>query len=239
MAEGNKFIPGIFNYCDRWCERCPMTDRCLLFHQESIRRRNPETELESSEELDLAVQNAQDDLNGALGLIQQVTRERGIDLVEMEEDEDPLLKIDLNQFPIHRTSHRFAADCHRFLDRFCALIQEERRNTSDEGSLTEMVDGFEVLTWHHMQIPVKIDRALSGKLRARIMADAIQDSDGSAKVAYIGLAKSMDILTRSYQWATPLQDQIMPVLNLGYELAELLDQEFPGHKSFKRPGFDD
>ena len=24
-------IPGIFNYCDRWCERCTMTARCGLF----------------------------------------------------------------------------------------------------------------------------------------------------------------------------------------------------------------
>jgi len=238
MGKGSKFIPGIYNFCDRWCERCPLTDRCQLYHQESIRRRNPESEFDSAGELDLAVENAQSDLNGALGLIQQVTLERGIDLVEMEEDEDPLLKIDLNQFPIHRTAHRFAADCHRFLDRFCALIQEERRSGPDE-SVVEMADGFEVLTWHHMQIPVKIDRALSSKLRARVVADAIKDSNGSAKVAYIGLAKSMDILTRAYQWATPLQDQIMPLLNHGYELAEQLDQEFPGHKSFKRPGFDD
>ena len=25
------FIVGIFNYCDRWCERCPFTSRCRLF----------------------------------------------------------------------------------------------------------------------------------------------------------------------------------------------------------------
>ena len=24
------FIPGIYNYCDRWCERCSMTTSCLL-----------------------------------------------------------------------------------------------------------------------------------------------------------------------------------------------------------------
>lgn len=24
-------IPGIFNYCDRWCERCQMTSRCEIF----------------------------------------------------------------------------------------------------------------------------------------------------------------------------------------------------------------
>ncbi|HTV00428.1 MAG TPA: hypothetical protein VMF13_07835, partial [Luteitalea sp.] len=25
------YIVGIFNYCDRWCERCPLTSRCRVF----------------------------------------------------------------------------------------------------------------------------------------------------------------------------------------------------------------
>ena len=29
--EENNFIPGIFNYCDRWCERCPLTARCSVY----------------------------------------------------------------------------------------------------------------------------------------------------------------------------------------------------------------
>ena len=27
-------ISGIHNYCDRWCERCPMTTRCAVFAEE-------------------------------------------------------------------------------------------------------------------------------------------------------------------------------------------------------------
>src|SRR2546422_7878292 len=30
----DRYIDGIFNYCDRWCERCPMTSRCRLFATE-------------------------------------------------------------------------------------------------------------------------------------------------------------------------------------------------------------
>ena len=30
-VENPRHIPGIFNYCDRWCERCPMTSRCSVF----------------------------------------------------------------------------------------------------------------------------------------------------------------------------------------------------------------
>jgi hypothetical protein len=30
----SEIIPGIHNYCDRWCERCPMTTRCAVFAEE-------------------------------------------------------------------------------------------------------------------------------------------------------------------------------------------------------------
>ena len=35
-----EFIPGIYNCCDRWCERCRFTDRCRVYHseQEYIKR---------------------------------------------------------------------------------------------------------------------------------------------------------------------------------------------------------
>ncbi len=28
-VQDPKYIPGIYNYCDRWCERCQFTSRCL------------------------------------------------------------------------------------------------------------------------------------------------------------------------------------------------------------------
>jgi hypothetical protein len=32
-ADADKFIPGIFNYCDRWCEKCAYTTRCRVYEQ--------------------------------------------------------------------------------------------------------------------------------------------------------------------------------------------------------------
>ena len=31
LAQDPNFISGIYNYCDRWCERCPFTARCMNF----------------------------------------------------------------------------------------------------------------------------------------------------------------------------------------------------------------
>src|SRR5882672_12548767 len=31
LAGHPAFIPGIYNYCDRWCERCAFTSRCMNY----------------------------------------------------------------------------------------------------------------------------------------------------------------------------------------------------------------
>src|SRR6266481_3050097 len=31
LAENSEFISGVYNYCDRWCERCPFTSRCAVY----------------------------------------------------------------------------------------------------------------------------------------------------------------------------------------------------------------
>ena len=34
LSQNPKFISGIYNYCDRWCERCAFTARCMNFTME-------------------------------------------------------------------------------------------------------------------------------------------------------------------------------------------------------------
>src|SRR5436190_1902039 len=34
LARNPDLISGIYNYCDRWCERCPLSNRCLTYAME-------------------------------------------------------------------------------------------------------------------------------------------------------------------------------------------------------------
>jgi hypothetical protein len=34
LARNPRFIPGIYNYCDRWCKRCALSHRCLSYAME-------------------------------------------------------------------------------------------------------------------------------------------------------------------------------------------------------------
>src|SRR5260370_7896252 len=35
LAGERDFISGIYNYCDRWCEKCPFTSRCRVYATEA------------------------------------------------------------------------------------------------------------------------------------------------------------------------------------------------------------
>ena len=41
LADNSAFISGIYNYCDRWCERCPFTSRCLVYAMENEETDDP------------------------------------------------------------------------------------------------------------------------------------------------------------------------------------------------------
>ena len=43
LAANPEFIKSIYNYCDRWCERCPFTSRCLNFAMTEEKFADPET----------------------------------------------------------------------------------------------------------------------------------------------------------------------------------------------------
>lgn len=50
LTKSGEFISGIFNYCDRWCEKCSYTKKCLNYHMlnERISKRQNEEDSEEN-----------------------------------------------------------------------------------------------------------------------------------------------------------------------------------------------
>ena len=44
LAADPNHIPGIYNYCDRWCERCSFTSRCLNYKMSEEKFSDPESQ---------------------------------------------------------------------------------------------------------------------------------------------------------------------------------------------------
>ncbi|MBM3240957.1 hypothetical protein FJZ31_32140 [Candidatus Poribacteria bacterium] len=256
--DEERFIPGIYNYCDRWCERCSMTQRCLLYYQDSRREAEHLAKGEDPHAWNIVLQDLHESFQETLEMLRKHAEEEGIDLDAIDIESEftslqgkPVSKSpDPSDHPLHIKAHKYAMDTHKFLGKLHNVINEEIDNINAGNVLAENIEEikecFEVIAWYHIQIAVKIQRALCGKMEAELEEEyegsadfSLHDANGSAKVAYHGLIRTMDALTKVYEWKKSLHDDIMPLLTDVYGLINGVDREFPGHKDFKRPGFDE
>jgi hypothetical protein len=230
LANNPDLISGIYNYCDRWCERCPLTSRCLVYA----------TEQEDSESPD-----SQDIRNEAfwrkLSIIYKETREivvkwaqqAGIDLNATTEDDDVRHKRKrqlVDNHPLTKAGKKYANAASDWLREFDQTME-----------VSDVEDAREVIQWYQYQIAVKTMRALSGRkeeIEDPETADFPKDSDGSAKVALIGIDRSI-AAWRLMQLSLPDRAESIVPLILQLETLRInLEESFPEARAFIRPGFD-
>ena len=229
LANNPDLISGIYNYCDRWCERCPLTSRCLVYA----------TEQEDNEMFE------NNDLRNEafwkkLGKIFQDTREMinewatsvGVDL-RVNGDEDATRckrkRQLVDNHPLTKAGKKYANAASDWFREFDQAIE-----ISDLG----VTDAREVIQWYQYQIAVKTIRALSGQ-KEELEADFPKDSDGSAKVALIGIDRSI-AAWRLMQLSLPEHFESIVILILQLEhLRRRLEKGFPQARAFIRPGFDE
>ena len=118
----------------------------------------------------------------------------------------------------------------------------------------DVTDAADVIQWYHMQIAVKIERAFSSRdrgdedddfggddpeLTAALEESSTTDTNGSAKVALIGIERSLAAWARIRNHFPDQGDALLDVLVSLDRLRRGLEAEFPDARVFKRPGFDD
>jgi hypothetical protein len=251
LASNPDLISGIYNYCDRWCERCPLTSRCLVYATER-------EEDDSSQLHDLT----NEAFWRRLGSIFQETRdmiaewakEAGIDLTKAEDEDDPAQRKKRRQqvdnHPLARAGKKYANDASDWLRELDQTIEvsdlriTERATECESESAERLDDAREVIQWYQYQIAVKTMRALSGLLDEQDDDDAEcaefpKDSDGSAKVALIGVDRSI-AAWRLVQLVLPEREaSIVPLILQLERLRHRLEKTFPYAREFVRPGFDE
>ena len=229
LANNPDLISGVYNYCDRWCERCPLTSRCLVY---------------ATEQEDNDVCDSHDLRNEAfwkkLGVIFLETRDlitewainAGIDLTEACEENESCHKRKrqlVDNHPLTRAGKKYAnaaSDWFREFDQTIELSNTER-----------LEEAREVVQWYQYQIAVKTIRALSGR-NEEFEIDLPRDSDGSAKVAMIGIDRSI-AAWRLMQLSLPERaESIVPLILQLERLRRRIEKGFPQARNFMRPGFD-
>ncbi len=255
MAQNPKYISGIYNYCDRWCERCPFTARCMNFAM-------GEEFFPNQEEHDLNNAAFWDQMHemfrATLGLIQEMAEEAGLDLDALEVDDEVMeqeqrLQEDARNHPLARAAEAYTEQAIAWYEgaREQGLFQEKedtlnrtaRLGLADARPQEEadaIIDAVEIIHWYQYQIHVKILRALHGDMEERpeILKDMPRDADGSAKVSLIGIDRSIGAWRALWTHFPDQEDAILPILVHLERLRRSVETAFPDARAFFRPGFD-
>lgn len=252
LAENPDFIPGIYNYCDRWCQRCAFTGRCLSFASERDEFPGGETPDIDSEEF---WESFTETMNSSLELLRQMAAEDGIDLDAIDYDqidaERQAVQTAVDEHPLTQAAERYAGMVKDWFENNAAAFQQKgeelemfvRLNIGSAdvtGQAARISDAVEVIQWYQLFIPGKIVRALHG--RSYSFADesdaAPNDADGSAKICLIAIERSLAawvVLLRAFPY---LQTENLELLAQLERLGKGLELEFPNARAFQRPGFD-
>gem|GEM_PF-528146 len=247
----SQFISGIYNYCDRWCERCPLTAKCYLYWQERGREAKHRAAGRDPYDWDVVLEDVRKNFQQAIEMLREAAEEHGVDLDHLSEVEDT--STDPSAHPLHqraesylKTAHTFLKDLHQRLAGEHATLEQRAMVLGPErvaGEYRDILDAHEVISWYHTLIPAKVHRALSSMMEAEQDEDEGQelhmgDALGSAKVAHESIVRSMAALRRVYDWDTGLEDQVIPLLADLDWMRRQIEESFPGFQNFRRPGLD-
>lgn len=145
---------------------------------------------------------------------------------------------------MHLSAFELTKNTHDFLGEHGPSLRAELERQALGDKATAVEDALETLEWYHTQIPAKIYRALVDICRddaddRQLTEFDLADADGSAKIAHLGLVRSMKALMVLQDCRPWLREQTMALMLRVADVLEATGQQFPGHKTFKRPVFDE
>lgn len=249
-ARNPKFISGIHNYCDRWCERCEMTARCAIYEPVRDRRRPPGGHDQEPREF---WDELGETLAETLEMVREMAAQRGISLdgadMEAYERKEKRRHEAADAHSLARLSRAYADAVEAWFKPRDALFREKERELESARAMElpgrrpakeaeAIEDAIEVIRWHQYQIHVKLTRALLHEPLACDGPDDPTDADGSTKVALLGADRSLASWERLRGHFPAETDSILDLMVLLARIRSLAETTFPKARAFVRPGFD-
>jgi len=250
-AKDSKYIPGIYNYCDRWCERCQFTSRCLncslAEEQFGDFQENDKLNEDFWQRLSEMLQNT-------FAIVKEMAEDEGIDIgsIDFEKNFNNEVTIKERSFAdiISHTSKKYDRSVDDWFNSNEYLFYEKedeinsihlitsQTNPAQEG--VNINDAIEIIRWYQYQIYVKIIRANESAPEEAIdYNDFPKDSDGSAKVALIGIDRSISAWNILLTYFAGQKVKIIYLIELLENIKNRVEIRFPCARDFVRPGFDE
>lgn len=260
--EKKNIIPGIYNYCDRWCEKCNFTSNCHLFTTESritAHQLLNNGEMPKAEDI-YKIEEFTDNEEGE-NVFDETEDDFFIDSdeeeTEFEEDlsqddldeyrERELRRIEQNKTLLEKFTQEYLDKSHKLvkkLDEKYNLYQPPKEKP-DNPDLKKLYNNLDVFFYYHMFIHVKFKRAIHSK------EDILEEDDdemneihaydmnGTAKIATISVDNSIAALNVLYSTLQNCSPEIGELLVLLGKIKNEAEKEFPDCMSFIRPGLDE
>jgi len=176
-------------------------------------------------------------------------QEAGVDLNEFNEEDDLRLRKKRRQADNHslaRAGKKYANAASDWFREFDQIIEvsDLAATDSDIEPSDRLVDAREIIHWYQYQIAVKTIRAVSSRIEEHEFEkeeedEFPKDSDGSAKVALLGIDRSI-AAWRLMQLSVPERARsIVPLILQLERLRQRTERQFPNAREFVRPGFDE
>ncbi len=246
LLKEPKYIPGIYNYCDRWCERCSFTSRCLSYSIEQ----EPNDEFGDIDEINERFwDRMKESFKLAFSLIEDLAKEQGISLESINIDEEDEIDNKVNILTHLAMNYTKLVD-EWFKNKQALLenvfitskkpshLKSVSSNSSEIPMSVEEV--VEVINYYKYAITVKLSRAIKSRDNEANMRleEMSKDSDGSAKIALIEIERSMSAWSELLKYFDTEKKDILKIICHLKQILEMAEKEFPQARSFIRPGLD-
>lgn len=251
-VEGEQFIDGIFKYCDRWCERCPFTSRCrnyaMLADFSGPVAGDPDTTEFWGRIGDALIRTKE--------LLRGIGSSLGIDHDADRIREDVPLERPTNDYGLPNAAADYVTMVDFWFDAEMTAFQQKQDELNamvlmgiecgvSHDQANRINDAVDVVRWYQNQIPMRVLRALSAlsdaadsRFRNDVQLRYGNTANGSAKVALIGIDRSVAAWGTLYEQFPEKADGILRILVRLQQFGAGIEGAFPEARDFIRPGFD-
>jgi len=264
-AQKHRFIPGIYNYCDYWCERCAFTRQCRNFTM----GREMEREACGGQPVEDATNAAF--WNGLAEKLRETTvfgpRDQWAADVDDDFDDEPdpgwevreaAREETVRQHALCRLAMEYMQQADAWLKFSDGDLKAHARSLLDaarspftqedvEEEARQIGEMIEVVAWYHTFIPPKMSRAVGGLLErdkadgpaADILRESrLHDANGSGKVTLVAIERSIAAWLRLRAILPAHESAVLNMLAMLDRIRRGIRTTLPGAESFRRPGFD-
>jgi hypothetical protein len=244
-SENPNYIPGIYNYCDRWCEKCSLNKRCMNFALEDEYFPDPMNMNNSA-----LWEKLKEIFEDTIEMLKEISAQDGIDIYSPETNKtEQLKKFNLREKESIQSAKKYGTMVNVWFKKSNNLLLKKEEEIDLENSLdlpnmdtegiTMFNDAVDIIQWYQHFIYVKLSRAIDNELEKNEPDQPIRDSDGSAKISLISIDRSIAAWGILLKNLPESEDDILPILIHLNKLRSNIEQIFPNARKFIRPGFDD